>query len=110
MTKEATNKPRFKERYDSEIKKSLKEKYGFKNDLEIPTRAPHFRHIAVLNMVLRGHGEEMNMLKKLASAKESLLKKSADRKKQKVIAVLQGQTKTTGLRKTSRTTSSLRTH
>lgn len=37
MTKEATKYvPRFKQRYDNDIKKALQEKYGYKNELEIP--------------------------------------------------------------------------
>lgn len=29
-------KPRFKQRYEDQIRKALKEKYGFKNDMQIP--------------------------------------------------------------------------
>jgi len=32
----ATNKPRFKERYETQIRKALMEKFGFKNELQIP--------------------------------------------------------------------------
>ena len=36
MTKETKTQPRFKQRYENELKKALQEKFGFKNILEVP--------------------------------------------------------------------------
>jgi large subunit ribosomal protein L5 len=35
-TAEKTNSPRFKQRYESKIKAAMKQKYGYKNDMEVP--------------------------------------------------------------------------
>ena len=57
--------PRLKQHYSTEIKKSLKEKFEYKNDMMIP----HLTKI-VLNM---GVGETVGDSKKIKSAQNDLM-------------------------------------